>query len=506
MIHYSCRAVRALVVGIAASASIPLYAQLEAPSDRIDALENELRRLEKKLEKVSDDVKDEKKKRKKEGLFADGLETLGGEKFRLGGKVEVLLIDSENDSFAPLSANGSTENPDPHFVFQRFRLAPRVDLNRWIRIRGQLDFEPDEGRTILKEVSVSHRARPRWWFGSNVQIGLDDRFIRPNRRTKSYPLIGNAFWRDESAAITWSLSFGDANGRPADAEDRADGIDDDSGATGTEGFDSDIGGGETDAGAFDFANNWGELRLHLSVGQGYVLQDNEVGFDGAAFGNIVQDDRDLDDGLSLRELGIGLGYRRNFSELGEVSLLGFYYDDELRDRSVLYLQQDLTRRDPGGIAVAGYGDSAIRKSSRYGATFEYFLPASTLFDGVLKTRRRDGLRILSQFINAEDGALRREGWFAQASYRFSFDDLVADRYFRSIEPLFRYGRLNVNLRPDPQLPGTWDRREVTLGAILEVTGDIFFKTEYTFQSERTGAAFPAKVHNNELLVQLLLEF
>ena len=98
----------------------------------------------------------------------------------------------------------------------------------------------------------------------------------------------------------------------------------------------------------------------------------------------------------------------------------------------------------------------------------------------------------------------------RASWRFSFGKLLADRYFRSVEPLVRYGVLNVDAPgpvggtfKDPSLPGTWDRQALTLGALVEVTGDIFMKFEYVMNSEDGSGV---DVDNDELLIQLLLTF
>ena len=66
----------------------------------------------------------------------------------------------------------------------------------------------------MKEFTARHRVSPVWWFGSRFRFGVDDRFIRPGRQTKNYPLIGTAFWRDESFLAIWALTFGDPDGKP----------------------------------------------------------------------------------------------------------------------------------------------------------------------------------------------------------------------------------------------------------------------------------------------------
>jgi hypothetical protein len=464
---------------------------------------------------------------------------------------------------------GETDEPDPHFEVDRLRLEPRLDFNREISIHSQIDFHPEDGETVLKEMTVRHNTSPEWWFASDVRLGLDDRFIRPARRTKSYPLIGNAFWRDESVAFQWMLSFGDKDGPPAqeteviEAVDRGPPPKDTAGAdetapkekaTGEEGAPSkkakgkskkkkksepdpsESGGGGadpdderevgTDAGPgsgslapsasrdrspFDFTANWGEIRTYFSVGNGYTLDTNQVGFDNAPFNAIVQDNRQIEDDLSIREIGVGLGYRRSFDSLGEAELLGFYYNDRLNDLSVEFLENTLTLRDiVTGDPIAGHGDVEDRRSERFGFGGEYFLSAEHLVGE--DARANDGLRLQGQWISGDDAELRRKGWYIQGSYRWSFPvRLLFDRYFRSIEPLVRYGELDTNLSPVPTLAGTWDRQQLAVGAIIEVTGEVFFKVEYMFNHEDTGGEVPgvpgpSHVDNDELVVELLLSF
>jgi len=502
-----------LVALVVIASSLRAVAQDDPSGER---LAGRLAKLEEEVSELHEDNKD-----REEADFADGVLTLGGgSKLRLGGKLELLAIDSEDGAVTSLGPTFATDEPDLHLLLQRLRLAPVFDLNRWISARGQLDFRVNDGDTTLKEFVVRHDSRPFWWLGSRFQVGLDDRFIRPARRTKGYPLIGNTFWRDESMALTWALSAGHPDGAAAARADGSKGKRNKTrGGAATEGFNEsydtdDISGrgdsrsaGEARPGAFDFAENWGQLQLIFSLGQGYELSNNEVNFDGARFNDLVQDDRSLESDLALRELGVGIGWRRSFQAFGDLGLQGFFFDDELRQSSIEFLQGDeMTSREPGGAVTAGYGDSNDDGSSRCGLTAEYFLPAKSIFAGSdIKTRKRDGLRMLLQWIRGEDGDLEREGWYAQGSYRFSFGKLLAKRYFRSFEPLVRYGRLDVDVPNGRavEIPGTWDRRALVIAGILEVTSEIYLKVEYTFNDEETGGS---EIGNDELLVQLLITF
>ncbi len=504
----------ALLLTMVLGFQVPVLSQDDAAKDSVqDELEklgNEIDELKEKIKKLKDDKS------------ADSLVTLGGGDLRLGGKVELNFIDSQNDlSLNDEGADFAPEHLDPHLELQRLRLTPVFLLNRWIKLQGQLDFQVD-GDTLLKELAVRHDIQPKWWLRSRFQLGLDDRFIRPARRTKTYPLIGNAFWRDESLAAVWQLTFGHRKGRAAGIErfeKNSEGASSSGGGAFTEGFIDDSADSEHSSadsrGPFDFRNNRGAFSTFLSIGQGYQLGNKEVTFDAARFNDLVQDDRELEDDLAFGELGIGLGWQRDFERWGDVSVSAFYFTDNLSEGSIDFLQGDLMTNwafNPQNNQLeseAGYGGSSASSSSRCGFGFDYFLSSEDLFPGSKKSlRKQDGLRWSVHAITAKDGDLDRDGWYTQASWRFSFGKLLADRYFRSIEPLVRYGELNVDgsgawTFKDESLPGTWDRQALTLGALVEVTGDIFMKFEYVMNSEDTGGA---AVNNDELLIQLLLTF
>lgn len=479
--------------------------------------------------------------------YSKGILTVGNLEFLLGGQLKIDFIDPQAERDPTF---GETDSPDPHLEVERFRLIPRLETQRspvlgQASIRAELDFHPEEGETILKEATIDHVVSPRWWLASNLKIGLDDRFIRPARLTQNYPLIGTAYWRDETVAIRWEGTIGDKRGRPPEetkasrkkARPKSDSKaktaktaksaktakkakkapveDDDSPAADRVGED---GRGEpvpdrstltrsTEHDPFDFASNPGAVKVHASVGNGFALDGKEIGKDNATFNEVLQDDRELDGPLSMREVGLGLGYERDFRELGEVELLGFYYDDELTDASVSVLQTELTERDPvTQVAIRGYGDSDSRKKNRLGFSAGYHFEAYHLYEALgqldlMNPRRGDGLYLFYQWIQSEDGELDRDGWYAQVSWRVS--NPAGWRFFRSLEPVARYGVIDVDQAHIPTLPLTWSRKQWLIGAILEVCRGIYIRGEYTWNDESTGAG---SVRNNELLVQLLAEF
>ena len=279
---------------------------------------------------------------------------------------------------------------------------------------------------------------------------------------------------------------------------------------------------------FDFSRNPGQLDLYFSVGNGYALDSDSINEDNAPFNQIIGDERNFNGSLAIREFGFGLGYRRSFESLGELSLLGFYYNDELSDQSLEYLRNQLTVVIPGGDpanpadVIAGYGSSSSDLSYRLGVGGEYFVPLALFLDEDANLRKGDGLRIAGQWIKAADGELRRETWYVQGSFRWSVPEwedpkdgrksrgLIDHRYFRSFEPLVRYGELDINLTPVPELAPLWDREQLLFALIAEVTSNVFLKAEYAINWEDTGASAtfsgPDSVANNQFILELLLQF
>ena len=498
-----------------------VFAQVKSPAQRLRELEQRVKQLGEEidtLEKDSKEAKKEDEKRSKGGdFFSDGLITVGGVELRIGGNIRLQFLDTQNES-DPLVED--TDNADPHLRFDRVRIVPHLRFNRHLSARGQFDFRSNGAR--VKEFTARFRANPTWWFQSRTKIGIDDRLIRPDRLTRTYPMAGTGFWRDESLALFWTLRFGDPDGRPdpgkkkkkkkkkkrAPLEEEDLVFEDDS-----ESFDGPVEGSNGKSShPFDLARNWGELAFLLSVGNGYVLNNRAVGFDRSSINEIVQDDRNVNgDDLTLSSLEGAVRYRRNFDWLGEIGMFAMLNHDRLSDDSREFLQEELTVRNNAGAAVGGYGDSSSRKSRRYGLGADYFLPARSLFGSSIKTRRRDGLHLLANWIEAVDGDdFERTSWFGQAAYRYSFPyRLIADRYMRSVTALVRYGEWETNLDKEVALPGTWDRERLLLALITEVTREVEIKVEYTLNWENTGGgggAGPSSVDNNELMIELQLFF
>ena len=120
------------------------------------------------------------------------------------------------------------------------------------------------------------------------------------------------------------------------------------------------------------------------------------------------------------------------------------------------------------------------------------------------TCARGGWTAVGEYVRARDGTLDRWGWYAQLSCKLTLRGFGAgENYVTSIEPVARYNELVVDLPHSAGDPLTWDRRTLTLGALVQVAKGTMVKVEYNFNGEETGAG---SVDNDELLVQLEVKF
>ncbi len=429
-----------------------------------------------------------------ENNFSKGFLSIDGAEIEFGGKLELNLIDTASERSLLV---GRTDNPDTHLEFDRLRLTPVIDVGRGISIAGQLDFLADED-SFIKEAVFEWDYDHDWWLESVVSIGLDDTFIHRgpgSRLSESYPLLGDAFWRDEEIAIIWALTLGNPKGNPVEmAKIQMDEHPPRETLTDSTKFD-----------AFDFNNNPGALTFHFSLGDGLAVDSHSVNKDKAQLQRVIHDDRRVDDGLALRHFGAGVTYQRDFNRLGEVGVSGFYFNDEMNDDDINFLQQGLTLFDDlTNAPLAGYGLSGSNTKYRYGATVTYHLEGFHILDYWMDTKPGDGLYLTAQYMEARDGQLEREGYYVQASYRYSFQQpLFGERYVRYVEPFVRWGELESNVSKIASLPLTWDREEIVFGLVTEVTGKVMIKTEYALHDETTGGS---DVNNDEFLFQLLITF
>jgi len=219
-------------------------------------------------------------------------------------------------------------------------------------------------------------------------------------------------------------------------------------------------------------SEWGPFYSHLAFMNGLRMDDDEIGEDESF--PILADDFEYGDFNQNKEISAGLGWKEKSKQWGEIDLMFFGVWGELSNDDEVFLL-GLPR-----YRLIQDGDTR----ERYGANLDYQWNEANLF---------------FQYINSDDGGLERDAWYLQTSYRFK-PEL---KYLLSIEPLVRYGELNLNLDPVPTNSRMWDRQQWTVAFIMELIKDVFLRTEYTVNDEETGAD---DIRNDEALIQLELRF
>ncbi len=106
-----------------------------------------------------------------------------------------------------------------------------------------------------------------------------------------------------------------------------------------------------------------------------------------------------------------------------------------------------------------------------------------------------------------NGLLPRFGYYAEGSY-FISQQILDFLPILGIEPLFRYGALNVLEIPRHRgTPETWDRKMTTLALLAHIDNYLIMKIEYYLLDEKTGGAPPEdKVKDDQLVIQINFNF
>ena len=123
-----------------------------------------------------------------------GFSTFRGAKCKLAGKLLFEFIDTQN--------HAQVDEPKPHFLFRSFNFCPKISLHNDISMKGKIKFQRD--KLLVKKFFVNFDNLP---FHSFFRAGLNSRFMRPQRKTKRYPLAGNAFWRKNETGISAGGEF-----------------------------------------------------------------------------------------------------------------------------------------------------------------------------------------------------------------------------------------------------------------------------------------------------------
>ncbi len=225
--------------------------------------------------------------------------------------------------------------------------------------------------------------------------------------------------------------------------------------------------------ALSLGGEWKSLYGSLLVGDGLALGEKQVAEDSSY--KIIHDNKRDEDFNGLSEFNANFGYRNDYGKLGKVDVLLFYVYKELSDSDIEFLMD-----------IPGYeGDLDDKSGFRRGFGADYSI---------------GGLRLYGQYIEAEDGELKRSGWYIQPSYKVK---LAQREYFNAFEVVFRYGELDMDVTPDPADSRTWDRDKIAIALISDICKNVKLKTEYYVNDEDTGAE---DVDNDEFLTQLEVKF
>jgi hypothetical protein len=283
-----------------------------------------------------------------------------------------------------------------------------------------------------------------------LQVGLTERFFAPgymdrgSRRTTGYTLLTTAFWRDEQYNLTLGGTFPGVMG--------------------------------------------GDISYRFSLGSGLRLRarrpgDHSFTDPGVATSDVMLHDDDR--GQNMDEIGLGLGYRYHFHPDTTLDLVGFNFWSRIPAIGV-------DERLGGQLLRPLIGwpkDDQHRKGVR--AVYDTRIPAGRT-------------RLMGEYVVAEDGRLDRDGWSLQASHEFSFPaPLIGGRFITGMEPVIRYVRYNVNVPKVFREPLTWDRQQLTLALLVDITRNVSLKLEQDFNSEDTGGR---EIPNDEFRAQLRTMF
>ena len=238
--------------------------------------------------------------------------------------------------------------------------------------------------------------------------------------------------------------------------------------------------------------------IEFSTGLSFAMK-RPLGTDDAAedksFKMMTYDDHINKDGATF-EYGAMAGI--DLVGLG-LSAQGWYYTGQLIDDFDWKLQL-------GGLP--GYDNVAEAYDDPVGDDLTHFWYGGRVgFD-------KWNMHLRGEYIGSQDGHLTRDGYYVEGSYR-----IKAPRFLpvKNIEPIARYGALNVN-RHEPLLgdPETWDREMTTLGLITRLNDNISIKIEYYLLDEVTGGDIRTNtegvtfddsyVKDNQFLLQIKYEF
>jgi hypothetical protein len=478
----------------------------ESDNDRLrDLVRKILRELEEeKEEKAKTEqppaAEKEPEKDDKEPLFGFPMKNnRKGFRFYIGGKLEIEHIWHEtnegNVDFITGKESGEWEGI---FRIKEFKLIPEARFGSFATLKGELVSKNignyrTKGHTHTVDVttgSVSETTSEsddefttsagieefhitfHLPFEHKLKIGLDERWMRPSRKTETYPMLGTAFWWDETMQVLlkgekltdWGLYYALGWG---------------TGLT---------------FGSKDIGNRKSPITPGANAGEDRIFHDDDWG-----------DEKKW-------EYTAGLGFRYGLNPEKDrkrkteyLDLRVYYFNSRMLDDEIQYLQDH----------VSGYLGT-LQHQHRAGARFEY---------------SRRGFYAETEYVWARDARLDRYGSSFALGYKFQLGpEGKGYKYgkektgiFKSVFPLVRFDVLEhslrgfvldsasglpVKYRKNVNDPAMWNRTQLTLAVITELTDNMEMRLEYVIRDENTGGFTSAErnVDNDEMLLFFSFKF
>ena len=182
---------------------------------------------------------------------------------------------------------------------------------------------------------------------------------------------------------------------------------------------------------------------------------------------------------SHKEVGLGLGFGRDFSQKKSIDIQAYSFFSKLHEQNPNFGKETVFLQN----VIPGYY-SPKRDRHRIG------------FD---TTTRWGSYALWTQYIHGLDGQVKRQAVAVEPSFSWNSIDLI-----------YRWNLLKVQttgLRDNiPESPFTWDRTTHTLAMTIHSKYFFAWQNEFHINQEKTGAIHQRGVNNNEFLSQITFYF
>ncbi|MFQ5597925.1 MAG: hypothetical protein ACE5GK_07730 [Nitrospiria bacterium] len=245
----------------------------------------------------------------------------------IGGELELEWIDSQSNGRSKKAPDIDTKkgqleesnNSVPRFSIDKIVVSPKVSFDAGIVLKADLELNPDKAVKVDEAwILIPDLPLDTW-----IKIGLEDVFIKPSRKTESYPIVGHAYWQDEDLGLFM--------------------------------------GGERD-----------RFYWRLSLSNSRRLKDRQASED-ATFPIPTYDDDNVEKNTN-KQIGFGLGFDHAFKEGHWVDILPFYYHSELSDADRAYLE-----------TISTYPGGSNDDQRLYGVNLDYRLRAFSFFGQYIRS-------------------------------------------------------------------------------------------------------------------------